>query len=485
MDRRRSLGERLAEHEDAAFVGRDAELTRIDAVLDGRDERVLVFVHGPGGIGKTTLLRRITERAARLGWDTALHPAPTLAESDREAEALVAWARGRRRALVALDRWDEAGAGVVALRDDVLAALPDTTVIVVAGRARPDPQWWGGAWGRFTLELPLPPLEVVDALRLLALYGVTDPERAAELAGWAAGSPLALVMAAGAGDGVTPRDESSTGALVARLSRRLLEGPLPDERIGPLAVACTARVTTPSLLAAALPGIEAAEAYAWLERQTYSERWAGGITLHALVTGVLRSEIGRRHPDLVREVRRRLADHLWARALRAGTPFVPDLLHLVEDPDLRWGIGWDDRGTYRVDRLRPGDEQELAPHWSEMPGQWSWVRRYLREAPSVVGVARDRTGHVSGLMISVTPRSAPPICAEDPVLGPWLEYARALDPDGNGVLWRVANDLTDRPDNPVQALLGAAGIRRSNLPNPRRVYLPINPEVERAVSFAA
>ena len=487
-----------AEDAERVFVGRDNDLARIEAVLEGRDDRSLILVHGPGGMGKSRLLQRIEQRCAQLGRPVALRDAPGLADEEEAIATLVAWAPGNPAPVVAIDGWDKAGGGARAIRDDLVARLPEDAVVVIAARAAPEPDWWEG-WQDRILELPLAPLDLGDALRLLSLYGVADPDRAARLASWAGGSPLALVMAAGAGEGFRPDrpdrpdpldrlDQGDGNAtLVARLSRRLLDGDVPDERLGPLAVAATARVTTPAILAAALPGVDAEEAYAWLSGRSWADRFAGGLALHALVAGVVRSEIGQRHPDLVRDVRRRLADHLWARAVRTGTPFVPDLMHLIHDPDVRWGIGWDDRIEYAIDRVRPGDEEALAPRWPQ-PSEaepWAWILRYLREAPDAVGVARDNEGAVGGLMISVTVQSAPPLCAEDPVLGPWLEYARSTDPTDNGVLWRTANDFSDDPRWPVQALLGAAGIRRSGLSNPRYVYLPINPKADLAVAFSS
>ena len=481
-------------------MGRDRELDRIGAVLEERGRRALILVHGPGGIGKSSLLQRVERLCARLGRPMVINDAGGLANTEGAAQALAAWARQQDAPVLAIDGWDEAGGGARAIRDDLLGRLPEAAVVVIAGRAAPDPDWWEG-WRDLILELPLAPLDLGDALELLSLHGVTDHERAARLASWAGGSPLALVMAAGAGEEFRPdrperpdhadrgdrMDPGGNATLVTRLSRRLLDGDVPVERVGPLAVAATARVTTPAALAAALPGVDAEEAYAWLEGRSYAGRFEGGLALHALVAGVVRSEIGRRHPDLVREVRRRLADHLWARAVRAGTPFVPNLMHLIHDPDVRWGIGWDDRIEYAIDRVRPGDEEALAAYW-EQPAEaesWDWIVRYLREASDAVGVARDNEGTVSGLMISVTVQSAPALCMEDPVLGPWIEYARSNDPTDNGVLWRTANDFSGDVRWPVQALLGAAGIRRSGLSNPRYVYLPINPVVEMAMAFSS
>src|SRR5581483_10352243 len=127
-------------------------------------------------------------------------------------------------------------------------------------------------------------------------------ERALGLAAWAQGLPLALVMAAatewkpGAPDPDRP--------LLARLSGHLLDGGVPDDRLEPLTVAATARVTTPAILAAAVPGIDADDAFAWLTTRTYTEPFAGGVALHAMVAGVVRAAATERHPDLVRDVRR-------------------------------------------------------------------------------------------------------------------------------------------------------------------------------------
>src|SRR6185503_17737905 len=61
------LASRLASLRDRAFVGRDAELGLLARALSG-DERpfALLYVYGPGGIGKSVLLRefgRIAEAA--------------------------------------------------------------------------------------------------------------------------------------------------------------------------------------------------------------------------------------------------------------------------------------------------------------------------------------------------------------------------------------------------------------------------------------
>src|SRR5262245_42151366 len=64
------LGVRLGALRDRYFVGRAAELALFGQALEG--ERVdrpiaLLFVHGPGGVGKSVLLRELGRRADAAG----------------------------------------------------------------------------------------------------------------------------------------------------------------------------------------------------------------------------------------------------------------------------------------------------------------------------------------------------------------------------------------------------------------------------------
>src|SRR5690606_5605850 len=60
-------GQLAAERDGAAFVGRDQELGRLEDLLIESSNAVIGYVHGPGGIGKTALLRELARRAERAG----------------------------------------------------------------------------------------------------------------------------------------------------------------------------------------------------------------------------------------------------------------------------------------------------------------------------------------------------------------------------------------------------------------------------------
>jgi predicted alpha/beta-fold hydrolase len=66
-----TMGSLLGSRDAECFVGRERELALVSAALDddtGTAPRILL-VHGPGGIGKNSLLREIGQRGQAAGWD--------------------------------------------------------------------------------------------------------------------------------------------------------------------------------------------------------------------------------------------------------------------------------------------------------------------------------------------------------------------------------------------------------------------------------
>lgn len=81
------LGDLLDDARRRTFVGRRRELASFDDVLLGRSARRVLLVHGPGGIGKTTLLLEYRTRARAKG-RTVLLLAASLADENLTREYL-------------------------------------------------------------------------------------------------------------------------------------------------------------------------------------------------------------------------------------------------------------------------------------------------------------------------------------------------------------------------------------------------------------
>jgi ABC-type transport system involved in cytochrome c biogenesis ATPase subunit len=87
------IGDQLAAARRRAFVGRRDELALFEGLLrDGA--AAVVLLHGPGGIGKTTLLHRVADLAEEHGRCVVRLDAEGCGQSADEVQA--EWARRHR-----------------------------------------------------------------------------------------------------------------------------------------------------------------------------------------------------------------------------------------------------------------------------------------------------------------------------------------------------------------------------------------------------
>jgi hypothetical protein len=482
----RTLAARLAERDRRRFTGRRAEIAFLDSCLRAAEPASVVHICGPGGIGKSTLLREVGRRAEELGRSVIVLDGRELGPAPGALEAALSEAAAGIRPVVLLDSYEQMTALDPFLRRRLLPAMPDDTLVIIAGRRAPDPGWFQGGWESVTTRLDLRPLAPAEAGELLAARGVSD-ERVPAIIEWAAGSPLALAMAgdaAAADAGWNAARLPDRPDILRALLHRLVETELQDIKPSALGIAVVARSTTPELLHAVLPDQDAEESYRRLSGLTITEPLGNGIMMHELVRKVLLADLRQRNPDLERELRRRIADQLYEQAIAGDPLLIIDLAHLVENPLIKWGFGWDGAVSLRIDTVRPGDAEQAqrGPGNGADPRLWPLTLRYFTQAPARVAVARDENDQMCGYMICMSLATAPSFADTDPLIGPWLAHARGDAELGDSVIWQSAVDFT--AEHKVQAMLGMAGVLRSGAVSPRFAYLPIDQRVAGAVEFA-
>ena len=313
-----------------SFIGREAELRAFRTALTERAHAFTVlYLHGPGGIGKSTLLQRLADEAQLMRLPVSwFHPAPMQAGDEDPAPDL----SGPPVVLIdGLDRWLQPEQW---LRYCVLPTLPTGSLIVVASRRPPSTAWRADlGWSDILLPLVLGPLSPEESTALLQAHNV-PAERQSIAHTLGCGNPLALRVAAQTimadPDGRTDEELSSNlalsifdqliGDIPSRAHRRALE------------ICAHAATTNEGLLQAAIPGEDAAELFEWLRGLPFISSGARGIHPSDVVRNVVETELRWRHSDQYDDMHTRVKEHVIRRARSvtadAVLPFAADVCFL-------------------------------------------------------------------------------------------------------------------------------------------------------------
>jgi energy-coupling factor transporter ATP-binding protein EcfA2 len=305
-----ALADQLLAARRRAFVGRRAELALLSKLVASPGEGAVVYVHGAGGIGKSTLLRQLGWLAESAGrrvvWldgrdlGSAGTHLPTslrqLMDSDPAGTAPVLVV-DTAEALGPPDRW---------LREDLLTALPADALVAVAGREPPPLMWRvDPGWRDLVRTVTLTNLAAGEAADLLTALGVPAADHGVALA-FTHGHPLALALVA---DVYAQRGGRLRPAVDPEVVTVLLAG-LLDAVPGPahrsaLEACAQVRVTTEPLLAALLDVADARELFDWLRGLSMMELGPRGLFPHDLAREALAAELRWRHPERYAEIHHR------------------------------------------------------------------------------------------------------------------------------------------------------------------------------------
>lgn len=405
-----SLANRLRAARNKTFVGRSGEVDRFRAALDGaQGAGPVLYVHGPGGVGKSTLLRRFEDEARRAGrrvvWvdghRVTPSPAGFLAEATDAVTGpdVVLFIDGFERCQ-GLEGW---------LRERFLPALREDAVVVVAGRRPPSAAWLCDlAWSDLLEVLPLGALDRPTATALLERRGVAPARREAILA-FADGHPLALSLAASVtqtGSADTTHWAPGPDMIAHLLSTLVGELPSRDHRLA-LETAAHVLTTTETLLGAVVGEDRAAEMFAWLRTLPFAEYGRQGLFLHELVSEVLDQDFRWRDPDSYERMHVRTGHHLLQRARTASETEAMTAIRALTylkryGPMEPYFKKIDREGDAYEDVLRPHDHEQAVRMTLETEGPHSAdiVRFWLQEQPGAFRMYRSaQTGELVAFML--------------------------------------------------------------------------------------
>jgi DNA-binding SARP family transcriptional activator len=497
------LGARLAAARRRSFVGRTAELSLFtEALRADSPPFAVLYVYGPGGVGKSSLLSEFARLCEESGVPALaldgrnIQPTPdgfltALREKAGIADPLAALPDHHvllvdtYEALTPLDSW---------LRDQFLPQIPARAIAVLAGRSAPAAVWRvDPGWQAITRMIQLDNLAEPEANDYLERRGVPTEQRDSVLR-FTRGYPLALSLAAEVllqrpGRGEPGRDAGTSASPLLKMGEGaapLLGAAAPDvvrvllERFAASAPsvahraaleACSqVRVMTEPLLAAMLDVHEAHELFEWLRDLSFVSSGPRGLFLHDMARDALAADLKWRNPPWHLELHRRAHDFYIAEFERTSGQAqhitLLDLIFLHDNPLIRSIFTWNDMGGIREDTPRASDWPTLIEMVQRHEGAESAriAEQWFARQPEGVSVYRDSSGAVAGFTAVVRLYKADPELIElDPCAAAAWGYLQQQLPLEAGQFAAIFRFWMDRNSyqgiSPTQGLIFAATIR--------------------------
>jgi hypothetical protein len=432
-----TFGVVLADRRRRAFVGRAAELDIFREALGGPAQ--VVYVHGPGGIGKTSLLLRYVDLAADLGVAVTrldgreLEPSPDAVLRSVGATTLdelpAALATGP--AVLMVDTYEELRLLDDWFRTAFLPRLPTGVVTVLAGREAPDAAWPADPGWRDVLRVvPLRNLNRDECRAYLRTRGLERDARAVEISH---GHPLGLAVLADLVASGGEVDEPLSPDVVTTLLHSFVDVLPTGPRRTALEVCALARTTTETLLRDALDIDDAHEIFEWLRGLSFVESGPDGLAPHELAREVLVADLRWRDPQAYDVIFRRIQEHILGllgttsgrRQQRAL--YDAKYLHRHQQVSRGW-TDWESFGKHYPEPARPEDRAEIFELISRWEGAESAAiaQHWWHLQPEGFLVVRHHDGRIRGVLATIDlTLAAEADIAADPGAAAALRYARA------------------------------------------------------------
>ena len=470
------LADRLKAARLRAFVGRERELAAFRAAL-AEPERPLtvLYLSGPGGIGKSSLLRRFAQEAERAGRavlaidarGAECTPEAFLAQADRALTG--------HRSVLLVDNFELYRPLEAWLREEFLPRLPLGTIVVFGGRRRPAPEWRNDpAWDDILEAVDVADLSAAEAAALLAGRGVPEAGRRAVL-DFAGGNPLVLSLAAEAAahpsaDAAWTPSHDVIGSLITRL---VGDAPSPEHRHA-LDVCAQAHVTTETMLRTVLsnPDTDTGAIFAWLRDLPFMESGPHGLYPHDVVREVLDADLRWRDPSRHRIARDKILTHIDTRLQTLRDSTDPDAgsvtRHLCANALYLQRDGFGRPSRFAGRRLwdvydaapRPADRRELLELATRLDSaQFAEIIEYWldRQPEAFRVVRRADTRELTGALACVRlARPRPEDLKADPFADDaWAHVEREAPPRPGEHLLLVHSVWTDGQYDLTAHVLGA------------------------------
>ncbi|HET7479815.1 MAG TPA: AAA family ATPase [Rubrobacteraceae bacterium] len=438
------LASRLNAERHRRFVGRFAErdLFRSALSADGSPFNVL-YVSGPGGVGKTTLLREFANICEEFGVPASYVDARNVEPSSDAFLGAISSALGpamrdgspgsiettTERRVVLIDTYETLAPLDSWMSEVFLPQLPENLLLVLASRDPLGTNWrTDPGWQRLIHPVQLRNLSLEESQAYLNRREVPS-EQHQDILEFTHGHPLALSLVADVfvqRSGVRFRPSETPDVIKTLLEQFVQQVPGPAHRTA-LESCALVRYTTESLLGHMVTMPEVHELFEWLRGLTFIESGPLGLFPHDVAREALVADLRWRNPDWYAELHHRARNYYAARLKQTHAQeqqrVLFDYMYLHRDNAMiKPFLEWQETGTTLPDTMRENDRPALREMIEEHEGPESarLASRWFDRQPGGVVIFRDIEQRPAGFVMKVALQET---SAEDREADPAVEVA--------------------------------------------------------------
>lgn len=414
------LSQRLSAAWRSNFIGRTAEQELfLSEIRQDVPSHNILYLYGPGGVGKTTLLKQYYELAQQAGAQVVyldarnMEPSPLvfltslarLLELSDASQLFDHLAQFPGTTVILLDTFETLVSLDDWLRVAFLPYLPEKSLVVLATRFPPSAAWrTDPGWSELMQVMPLRNFAPDETRAYLSHRAIPEEQQAVAI-NFTHGHPLALCLVAEAFAQRPATDfipEAAPDIVRALVEKFVQEVPGPQFRVA-LEACALVRVTTEAVLARMLDIPDAHELFDWLRALSFMETRRGGLFPHDLAREAIVSDLRWRNPDQYIELHRRAREYYFSRLDQVGSVdqqrLLFDLIYLHRDnPAVRPYFEWQAAALLLTDQMRLADLAVLRGLVEKFEGSASaeLAMRWLQRFPQWVVVLRASQSEVAG-----------------------------------------------------------------------------------------
>lgn len=406
------------------FVGRHTELEFFSGLLKQEQPAFhLLYIYGPGGQGKTTLLKQFADQCKESSVPfftldcryIEAHPDSfknifQLSSPFAEAEVIDAIDKHKGNVVLFIDTFEKLKPLDDWLRMDFLPELPGNVITVITGRHALSTNWkTDPGWQTIIKNFSLLELTDEESKQLLGRRSIPE-EKIQRIVDYTHGNPLALSIVA---DMFDQRSDSnfdpldSPDIMKTLLDQFVQEVPSPAHKAA-LELCSLVNVTTEKMIEEVLNPQMAPELFNWLTTLTFIEKGPAGIYPHDIARDVIAAELHWRNPDWYRHLHIKTQQFYISRLLKKTGEQQRELLfgliflHRM-NPAVKPFFEFQETGSSWLDKMKEEDKDDLVKMVKKFEGEApaAIVEKWMNNSAADIWVFRDAERSPAGLVLKI------------------------------------------------------------------------------------